>query len=116
MATLLDHLMVNGPVQNAIDQSGLYGGPASDPNMALGQALYTAPGEGEELRDLNDSKRKLAKRANEIYRSLCSELELGECFFRGFGAWSEFVEGKISETCFYEKAKEEAHVIANKGE
>ena len=114
MAGLLNHRMMSSPMQGGVDQSRLYAGPGRDQNVPSGGALFGAAGEGSNLSDLTETKRKLAKRANEIYRSLCSELELGECFFNGFGAWSEFVEGKISETSFYEKAKEEARVIAQR--
>lgn len=114
MAKFLDHRTMNSQMQGGVDQSRLYGGPGPDQNAVAGSALFGAAGEGSSLVDLTETKRKLAKRANEIYRSLCSELELGECFFSGFGAWSEFVEGKISETSFYEKAKEEARLLAER--
>jgi len=116
MAKLLDHGTMSNPIQAGVDQSHLYGGPGRDQNVPSGGALslFGAAGEGSSLSDLTETKRKLAKRANEIYRTLCDELELGECFFNGFGAWSEFVEGKINETSFYEKAKEEARVIAQR--
>jgi hypothetical protein len=114
MAKLLDHRMMNSQMQGGVDQSRLYAGPGKDLNVPSGGALFGAASEGNGLSELTETKRKLAKRANAIYRSLCNELELGECFFNGFGAWSEFVEGKISETSFYEKAKEEARVIAER--
>jgi hypothetical protein len=115
MVALSNHIMMNGQSQGGMDQSWLYGAPATEPNMPLGNFLNKASGGGGEAGHVDESKRRLAKRANEIYRTVCSELEIGKCFFHGFGAWSEFVEGRISETSFYEKAKEEGRVFAGTG-
>jgi hypothetical protein len=53
----------------------------------------------------NGAKKERVKRANRIYRKLCDATGLTFCFLNGFGAWSDFVEGKISEVEFLEKAK-----------
>jgi hypothetical protein len=53
----------------------------------------------------NGEKKERVKRANRIYRKLCDATGLTFCFLNGFGAWSDFVDGKISEVEFLEKAK-----------
>ena len=53
----------------------------------------------------NDGKKERVKRANRIYRKLCDATGLTFCFLNGFGAWSDFVDGKISEVEFLQKAK-----------
>ena len=114
MARLLSGHMANNPMQASMAEGRFLAESGKDQNMFMGDGHLNVPGERKSEGDLTEAKRRLAKRANEIYRSLCNELELGQCFFSGFGAWSEFIEGKINETSFYEKAKEEAHIIAGK--
>lgn len=48
-----------------------------------------------------------AKRANRIYRQVCHEAGLTLCFFRNFDAWSDYVNGTMSDAEFQEKAKAE---------
>ena len=50
-------------------------------------------------------KKERVKHANRIYRKLCDATGLTLCFLNGFGTWSDFVDGKISEPEFLEKAK-----------
>jgi len=50
-------------------------------------------------------KKERVKRANKIYRTLCETTGLTFCFFNSFAVWSDYVQGKISETEFLEKAK-----------
>lgn len=50
-------------------------------------------------------KRQRAKRANRIYRKLCEAAGLKLCFLNSFGTWSDFVEGRITESEFLEQAK-----------
>jgi len=116
MVRCSDHHKVDIQGQGDVSQGRLYGGPEGQQKLPMGTAVFSASAEGSGLHHLNASKRRLAKRANEIYRSLCDELELGECFFHGFGAWSEFVEGRLSESNFYEQARAEARVIARESE
>jgi len=116
MARSPDYRMMDSQMPGGMDEGRLFVGAGTDRSVPAGSTLLGASSGETSLTDLTEAKRKLAKKANRIYRSLCNELELGECFFNGFGAWSEFVEGKISETSFYEKAKEEARDIAGRVE
>jgi len=50
-------------------------------------------------------KKERVKHANKIYRKLCDATGLTLCFLNSFGTWSDFVDGKISEVEFLEKAK-----------
>jgi hypothetical protein len=59
----------------------------------------TSPGESD--------KKARVKRANRIYRTLCDASGLSFCFFNSFSAWSDYVEGKITEQEFLEQAKSE---------
>ena len=52
-------------------------------------------------------KKERIKRANRIYRTLCDATGLTFCFFNNFAAWSDFVQGKVSEKEFLEQAKRE---------
>jgi hypothetical protein len=54
-----------------------------------------------------EEKRERAKRANKVYRRVCDEAGVRVSLFRDFRSWSDYVEGKISETEFYERAKTE---------
>jgi len=61
-------------------------------------------------------KRERARQANKIYRRVCDETGVKISFFQDFGSWSDYVEGKISETEFYEKAKSEVRqMLAQSG-
>jgi hypothetical protein len=64
--------------------------------------------------DEEEEKRKRAKRANKIYKQVCADAGLTVCFFHGFLSWSDYVEGKISEAEFYEKARAEIQEMAAK--
>ena len=63
-----------------------------------------------------EEKKKRAKQANQIYRKVCQEAGIKVCFFNDFGSWSNYVEGKITESEFYEKAKLEVESIAAKSQ
>lgn len=51
--------------------------------------------------------RERARVANKVYKKVCSESGLNSCFFSGFGAWSDYVQGRIDEAEFSEKARVE---------
>ncbi len=104
----------NPYIAGNFDQGRFPGQPADSMRIPVGTGLLETDRDAQDMSGLKEGKKKLAKRANEIYRSLCDELALKECFFYGFGAWSEFVEGKISESGFYERAKAEAEDIITK--
>lgn len=57
-------------------------------------------------------ERERAKRANKIYREVCGATGMTVCFFHDFISWCDFVEGKIDETEFYERVKEEIMEMA----
>ena len=50
-------------------------------------------------------KKERAKEANKVYKKICSESGLGQCFFSDFATWSDYVQGKIDEAEFSEKAR-----------
>lgn len=58
-----------------------------------------------------EEKRKRARKANEIYRKVCRDVGVGLFFFEDFSSWSDFVEGKMDEKEFYEKARLELESI-----
>ncbi len=50
-------------------------------------------------------KKKRVKRANKIYKDVCDKGGIELCFFSNFSTWKDFVEGKMDEDEFHEKAK-----------
>ncbi len=54
-----------------------------------------------------EQKRKRAKRANEIFRSISKSVGLDSFFFDKFLVWSDYVEGKLDEEEFTERVREE---------
>ncbi|MFH0823452.1 MAG: hypothetical protein V2B18_11930, partial [Pseudomonadota bacterium] len=68
MVTCLDHQGVDIQGQGDVGRGGLYGGPGGQQKLPMGTAAFSASTEGGGLHHLNESKRRLAKRANEIYR------------------------------------------------
>ncbi len=70
---------------------------------------YTIVTEEEEKVPSEDAMRKhRARLANKIYKEVCSESGLSECFFNGFAAWSDYVQGRIGDAQLMERAKSEA--------
>lgn len=53
-------------------------------------------------------RRARAKLANKIYRKVCEDAGMTFCFFSGFSAWHEYIDGKLDDREFYEKARLEA--------
>ena len=49
--------------------------------------------------------------ANKIYRKACVDSGRSLCFFKNFATWQQFVHGKIEESEFYERAREEIRKI-----
>jgi len=61
-----------------------------------------------EPRDNQDEpKKKRARQANQIYKKVCEDRDVNLCFFSNFATWSEYVEGRMSDGEFYEKANQE---------
>jgi len=63
-----------------------------------------------------EERKERAKRANKIYRQVCSEAGLNSCFFNNFVNWSDYVGGKISEAEFREMALSQARKMADDSE
>jgi len=61
-----------------------------------------------------EERKKRAKRATKIYKEICRESNMTVCFFQGFISWSEYVEGKITEAEFYERARSEIQAMVEK--
>lgn len=64
----------------------------------LEKAEQAAPGGEEE-------KEERAKAASKVYRKICSESGLDRCFFSNFTTWSDFVQGRIDQSEFSQKAR-----------
>lgn len=52
-------------------------------------------------------RRKRAKRANEIFRSVSQNAGLHAFFFDKFLVWSDYVEGRLNDEEFTERVREE---------
>ena len=77
---------------------------------------YVVADKDEESKHFKEEKEKLdrAKQANKIYRLVCAETGMKVSFFQDFSSWSDFVEGKIDETEFYQRARSEVEKMSNK--
>lgn len=53
------------------------------------------------------AKKERSKKANQIYKKICDENGIEVCFFNNFSTWSEYVDGKMDDAEFYDKAKSE---------
>lgn len=60
-------------------------------------------------------KLERSKLANKIYRKVCTDSGLSFCFFKNFSTWSDYVQGKIGESEFLEKAHEEVQNMLSEG-
>jgi hypothetical protein len=67
----------------------------------------TSPSKDEEVR------RDRAKVANKIYKQVCTDSGRSNCFFSNFGTWSDYVQGKMNESDFAEKAMIEVIKMAD---
>jgi hypothetical protein len=54
-----------------------------------------------------------AKLANKIYRKVCMDSGLNNCFFKNFATWSDYIHGRISEAEFLEQARLEVQKMAD---
>jgi hypothetical protein len=67
---------------------------------------YTVVEREESAVPRNESEKiERARSANKVYKRVCSESGLAQCFFSNFATWSDYVHGKIDESEFSEKAK-----------
>jgi hypothetical protein len=53
---------------------------------------------------LDEDKKERAAQANRIYRKACKDAGVAVHFFHDFSTWSDFVNGRIGESEFYERA------------
>ena len=74
--------------------------------------MTSATGEERKLSDAEVAERNRARRANKIYRQVCSEKGLELCFFHNFSVWSDYVNGKMSDSEFYERSESAAREMA----
>jgi len=74
-------------------------------SKSFGKYLIVASKDDSASSSEEEEKKNRAKRANKIYRKVCSEAGMKVYFFHDLASWIDFVEGKISESEFYERAK-----------
>ena len=83
--------------QNPVDESAARG--FEQYSQTFGKLLSDKDGE-KKFSEEEKLMRERAKKANRIYKQVCEDLQLNACFFSNFGEWSEYVEGKMSDTEF----------------
>ena len=94
-------------VDGSITESELLGGANEefkDFTPTFGKYLVVEK-EGPAASSMDDEKRERARAANKVYKKVCSESGIVQCFFSNFAAWSDYVQGKIDELEFSEKAR-----------
>ena len=64
--------------------------------------------------DEESGKRERAKRANKIYKRVCNDAGIDPCFFNNFGAWSDYVKGRMSEDEFDHKTRKVVEEMSTK--
>ncbi len=92
--------MQTGPDSNGVGAGG------EQYSQLIGKPLIS---KAENLaRDKDEQqRRKRAKRANEIFRSVSHGAGLNTFFFDKFLVWSEYVEGRLNDEEFAERVREE---------
>jgi hypothetical protein len=63
------------------------------------------------VKEEKEEKKGRVKKANQIYKQVCEERGLNLCFFNNFATWSEYVEGRMSDSEFHTKADLEVDKI-----
>jgi hypothetical protein len=83
--------------------------------LARSFGKYIVVDKNEERKHLEEEEeqRQRAKQANQIYRRVCSEVGFKLSFFQDFKSWSDYVEGRITEAEFYDRAKTEVNRMAH---
>ena len=69
-------------------------------------------GAESKLSEAEAAERDRARRANKIYKQVCNDRGMTLCFFNNFGTWSDFVNGRISDSEFYEQSESAARKMA----
>lgn len=76
-------------------------------SKSFGKFVFVDKNEERRRLDEEQEKRERAKQANKIYRKVCQDEGLEVSFFQDFVSWSDYVEGKIDEDEFYDRARAE---------
>ncbi|MEN6440820.1 MAG: hypothetical protein ABFD97_19790 [Syntrophobacter sp.] len=74
--------------------------------------LIASKVEGKEYSEQEKQRRDRAKKANKIYKGVCEDIGLKACFFSNFGDWTEYVDGKMSDSEFRMNAELKARQMA----
>ncbi len=92
-------------MQVGADSSG-YGAGSEQYSQLIGKPLVSR---GENLVESEEEalRRKRAKKANEIFRSVSQSAGLEAFFFDKFLVWSDYVEGKLGDEEFTQRVREE---------
>ncbi|MDR3553110.1 MAG: hypothetical protein P4L55_00010 [Syntrophobacteraceae bacterium] len=102
----LSPLVDNGMgMQAGTDSNGLGAGPEQYSQL-IGKPLFPRAENLVQDKD-EEQRRKRAKRANEIFRSVSQSAGLPAFFFDKFLVWSDYVEGRLSDEEFTERVREE---------
>jgi hypothetical protein len=95
--------------------SGLngFGDEIKQYSQSIGNSLnLTSKGDNLVNDKEKEQRRKRAKRANEIVRTISKSVGLHPFFFDKFLVWSDYVEGKLNEEDFIERVREEVNTKA----
>ncbi|MGC9194545.1 MAG: hypothetical protein ACP5IL_03720 [Syntrophobacteraceae bacterium] len=106
----------NGMGMQVGADSSNYGAGSEQYSQLIGKPLISK-GENLVQNEEEELRRKRAKRANEIFRSVSQSAGLEAFFFDKFLVWSDYVEGKLGDEEFTQRVREEvsrkAHSLAN---
>jgi len=78
----------------------------------IGKSFLITKGDNLSDDKEKEQKRKRAKRANEIFRTISKSAGLHPFFFDKFLVWSDYVDGKLNEEEFMETVREEVNIKA----
>lgn len=101
-------------IEGRIDENELVnraGSEVAQHAQAFGKYLVIEKEEPEAATEEN-RRRDRAKQANKIYRKVCDEAEMTLCFFSDFSSWSDYVQGTLSDSDLYDRAKGEVQRIS----
>ena len=95
----------NGMGMQAGTDSNGAGAGLEQYSQLIGKPLISR---AENLQDKDEEqRRKRAKRANEIFRSVSHSAGLQAFFFDKFLVWSDYVEGRLNDEEFTQRVREE---------
>ena len=76
-------------------------------SKSFGKFVFVDKNEERKRTEEEEEKRERARQANKIYRKACRDEGFEVSFFQDFVSWSDYVEGKINEEQFYDRARAE---------